>query len=246
MTFGKQSSTRKEDMAVQLPNRRERLPALLVAVLATSLCLALPLRAEEFRQVSHYSVRLFSLGTFSMGVRTGDIQITGWDDPHVQIEAEKVVVAGSQRKAADQYQRVQILLDGQDEKVHLHTIYPPRRLWRPFRGESKLSVNFRIHMPYDANLELKCVDGDVWVRGVTGNVTLLVNYGSVEVDIPSVDRLRSVRAKTWLGNVQSDLHQENSVGFRQKVLFWNPYGAQDIKLNVHMGGIYIFNSGQRE
>ncbi len=179
-----------------------------------------------------------------MNVRTGDIHITGWDDPHVKIEAEKVVHARSRGQAAARYKRIQILLQGQDEEVQLHTIYPPRRPWRPFRGESNLTVNFRIHMPYDANLDLKCVDGDVWIRGVIGQENIKVNYGQVEVDVPSVNRLRSVRAKTWLGNVQSDLHGENSAGFRQKVLFWNPSGTQDIRLKVHMGGIYIFNSGE--
>ncbi len=218
---------------------------MLAAALAGLLCLSAPLRADEFTQVSHYSVRLFSFGTFSMNVRTGDIQITGWDDPHVQIEAEKVVVARSRSKAASQYGRVRIILEGSDKQVSLRTLYPPRRPWRPFRGESKLSVNFRIHMPYDANLRIKCVDGDVRVRGVTGQEALMVNYGDVEIDIPSVERLRSVRAKTWLGNVQSDLRGENSsVGFRKKVLFWNPAGTQDIQLKVHMGGIYIFTSGE--
>ncbi|MCL5005869.1 MAG: hypothetical protein M1404_04990 [Acidobacteria bacterium] len=179
-----------------------------------------------------------------MDVRTGDIQITGWDDPHVEIEAEKVVHAKSRRKAALKYKRVQILLDGRDKEVHLRTIYPPRRLWRPFRGESKLSVDFRIHMPYDANFVLKCVDGDVWVRGIIGQQTLLVNYGDVEIDIPSIYRLRSLRATTWLGNVQSDLHGEDSAGFSRKILFWNPSGTQDIRVKVHMGGIYIFQFGE--
>ena len=32
-----------------------------------------------------------------MTVRTGDIYITGWDDPHVEIEAEKVVHANQRR-----------------------------------------------------------------------------------------------------------------------------------------------------
>jgi hypothetical protein len=188
-------------------------------------------------------VRLFSFGTFTMDVRTGDIQITGWDDPHVEIEAEKVVDARSRRKARSQYQRIQILLEGRDKQVSLRTIYPSRRLWRPFRGESNLSVNFRIHMPYDSNLVLKCVDGDVWVRGIIGQETLLVNYGDVEIDVPSIDRLQSLRAETWLGNIQNELQGEDSTGFSRKASFWNPHGTQNIRVKVHMGGIYIFRSG---
>lgn len=213
---------------------------LLFVFLFAILSFTSPLRADEFHRVSHYQVRLFSYGTFTMNVRTGDIQISGWDEPYVRIEAEKVVVAGSRRKASSQYKRVQIILEGRDKQVRLRTVYPPRRLWRPFRGESKLSVNFYIHMPYDSNLVLKCVDGDVRVRGIIGQETLRVNYGDVEVDVASIDRLRSLRAKTWLGNVQSDLHGEDSAGFGRRVEFWNPNGTQDIRVKVHLGGIYIF------
>ena len=70
---------------------------------------ALPGCADEFRQTSHYKRRLFSSATFTMEVRTGDIYITGWDDPHVEIEAEKVVHANSKDEAERQYQHVREL-----------------------------------------------------------------------------------------------------------------------------------------
>jgi hypothetical protein len=224
-------------------SRRQTFRHLLLMGLCGLVLFALPARADEFRQTSHYQRRLFSSATFTMDVRTGDIYITGWDDPHVEIEAEKVVHASSKEGAERRYERIKILLDGQDEMLHLRTLYPPRRPWRPFRGESNLSVDFHIKMPYDCNLIIKCVDGDVRVSGVAGQQKIMVNYGQVEIDVPWVHRLRSVRAKTWLGNVQSDLHGENDAGFSKKVLFWNPSGTQDISLKVHMGGIYIFSGG---
>ena len=223
-----------------LKSSGKQLPGLALIGIASLLLSAPPLRADEFTQTCHYNRRLFSSATFTMNVRTGDIDITGWDDPHVEIEAEKVVYAKSKKDAERRYQRIRILLNGQDEMLQLRTLYPPRRPWRPFHGESSLTVNFHIHMPYDCNLDLKVVDGDVKVQGVVGQEKIMVNYGQVEVDVPSTDRLRSVRAKTWLGNVQSDLHGENDAGFDKKVLFWNPYGTQNISLKVHMGGIYIF------
>jgi hypothetical protein len=197
--------------------------------------------ADEFSQVSHYTVRLFSFGTLTIDVRTGDLQIDGWDDPHVGIEVEKIVEAKSKAKAQSLFEKVKIQLEGRDKQVSLRAIYPSRRLWRPFRGESKLPVNFRIRMPYDSNLVLKCVDGDIWVRGMTGQVKILDNYGDVEMDVPSINSLRSLRARTWLGTVQSDLHGEDSSGFSQKVSFWNASGTQDVNILVHLGGIYIYS-----
>lgn len=216
-------------------------PSFLFALLA--ICTLVPsARADEFSKVSHHAVRMFSYGLLTIDARMGDIQIEGWDNPRLEIEAEKVVQASSEAKARPLYEKLQVVVQGQDKNVLLRTIYPPRRLWRPFRGESKLSVNFRIRMPFDANLRLKCVDGDVRVRGLVGSQMIRVNYGDVEVDVPDVYGLRSLQARSFLGYVQSDLHagESDSAGFLRTLSFWNSHGAQDISIRVRMGGVYIY------
>ncbi len=219
-----------------------------VAVRACLFCMLLllrcpvSLRADEFSKTFHDSVRMFSFGTLVIDARVGDIQVEGWDEPRLEVEAEKVVQAKDAQKAQSLYDRVQVALEGKDKQVTLRTLYPPRRLWRPFRGESKLSVNFRIHMPYDANLVLKCVDGDVRVNGLAGRQEIHVNYGDVEINVPSIYRLRSLNARSFLGYVQSDLHGEDSAGFGRKIVFWNSDGNQDISVRVRMGGVYVYAS----
>ncbi len=217
--------------------------ALSLGLLGTVLlCAQFPLRADEFSKTSHYSVRMFSFGTLTIDTRTGDIQVEGWDEPRLEIDAEKVVEAGNRKKAEPLYDQIQVVLAGKDNQVLLRTLYPTRRLWRPFRDESKLSVNFRIHMPFDANLKMKCVDGDVRVSGLVGKQEVNVNYGDVEINVPSIYHLRSLNARSILGYVQSDLHGENSAGWGRKIMFWNTDGDQDIKVRVRMGGVYVYSS----
>ncbi|MGD1157731.1 MAG: hypothetical protein ABSA41_18175 [Terriglobia bacterium] len=217
--------------------------ALFLCLLGVLLLLVpVSLRADEFSKTFDYSERMFSFGTLVIDARVGDIQVEGWDEPRLEIEAEKVVQAKDAQKAQALYDRVQVALEGKDKQVRLRTLYPPRRLWRPFRGESKLSVNFRIHMPYDANLVLKCVDGDVRVKGLAGRQEIHVNYGDVEINVPSIYHLRSLNARSFLGYVQSDLHGEDSAGFGRKIVFWNSDGNQDISVRVRMGGVYVYSS----
>ncbi len=213
-----------------------------VSALLALLLIPSALLGDEYSKKQHYSVRMFSYGTLTVDTRTGDLEIDGWDNPQLSIDAEKVVRAGSATKAAKLYDKVGIRLQGRDHKVRLTTVYPARRLWRPFRDESKLSVNFTIKMPYDANLALKCVDGDVTVSGISGSEFLKVNYGDVEVDVPSVYRLRLFEAHSWLGYVQSDLHgmPVDGAGFGKRVSFRNHYGNQVIIVSVGMGGIFIY------
>jgi hypothetical protein len=202
------------------------------------------LRADEFSQTAHYAVRMFSVGTLTLDTRTGDIFIEGWDEPRLEVEAEKVVRANSATKAEPLYDNVRIELEGQDKAVRLHTVYPPRKLWRPFRDESKLSVNLRIKMPFEANLKVHCVDGDVRIRGITGHEVLLVNYGDVEIDVPDVYHLRSLAAHAWVGYVQTDLHStgdQDSAGLHPRLSFWNSMGSQDIIVKVRMGGVWVYD-----
>ncbi len=210
------------------------------------LCGCTAARADEFTETSHYSVRLFSYGTLVVDARMGDLRIEGWDEPRVEVEAEKTVRAGSAANASQLYDSIQVQLEGSDKEVRLRTLYPPRRLWRPLRDESRLSVNFHIKMPYDANLRLRCVDGDVRIIGIVGREELRVNYGDVEVSVPDVYRLRSLNAHTWIGYVQSDLHglDQDGIGFRQRLSFWNSTGDQDILVRVRMGGVWVFGGAR--
>ena len=197
-------------------------------------------RADEFSQVTRYSVRMFSYGLLTVDTRMGDIHVEGWDEPRLEIEAEKVVRAKSSVAAKPLYEQLTVVLEGKDKNVLLRTVYPARKMWRPFRGEARLSVNYRIKMPFDANLALKCVDGDVWIRGVEGKQRILVNYGDVEIDIPSLDHHHSLRAHAWLGYVQSDLNGEDRGGFGPTLSYWNPTGEQDIYVKVRMGGVFVY------
>jgi hypothetical protein len=224
------------------PDSAHCLPVLLGAVLLSSA----RLRADEFSQTSRYSARLFSGGTLIIDSRVGDIHVSGWDEPRVEIDAEKVVRAGNEKAAQPLFGKIGVVVQGQDKEVRLLTAYPARRFWRPFRGESKLTINFEIKMPFDADLVLHCVDGDVRVSGVTGREQLRVNYGDVEIDVPSVWALRSLYAHAWLGYVQSDLHgtQSDGAGMSQKISFWNPDGKQEVAVQVRMGGVFVYSDAQ--
>ena len=201
-------------------------------------------RADEFSQLSHYSAEMFPRGTVLVDTRVGDLTVEGWDQARVEIEAEKVVRAKSEASASRLYEQIKIGLKENEEEVRLRAIFPSRRPWRLFRGATRLSVNFRIRMPAEASLFVTCVDGDLRIRGIAGRQEVHVNYGNVEISIPSLWRLRSLRARTWLGYAQSDLHGEDSAGFGRKISFSNPQGEQDISVQVRFGGVYIYRNAE--
>ena len=197
-------------------------------------------RGEEFSQTSHFSAQIFPRGMVVVDTRVGDVTVEGWKESRVEIEAEKVVRAGSEKKATQRFQRIKIELNTNGEQVRLRSVFPPRRPWRLFRGATRLSVNYRIRMPSQASLVLRCTDGDVQIRGIDGRQEIRVGYGSVEINLPSLWRLRSLNASTFLGYVQSNLHGEEGAGFGRRVEFWNPQGEQEVSVRVRFGGVYVY------
>ncbi len=183
---------------------------------------------------------MFPRGTVVVDTRVGDVTVEGWEESRVEIEAEKVVRAGSEKKVRQRFRRIKIELTTNDEEVQLKTIFPPRRPWRLFRGAAKLSVNYRLRIPSQATLVLKCTDGDVAIRGLVGRQEIRVGYGNVEVNLPSLWHLRSLNVSTFLGYVQSNIHGENGAGFGRRVEFWNPQGEQEVTVRVRFGGVYVY------
>ena len=239
------SFSRKGPTHLTLEGELMRSRAILsILCILCALCGPAAARAEEFSQTSHYSTPMVPRGTVLVDTRVGDLTVEGWDEPRVEIEAEKVVRAGSEKKAARRLERIRIELTTNDEEVQLKTVFPPRRPWRLFRGATKLSVNYRIRIPASASLVLKCTDGDVRIHGIDGRQEIRVGYGNVEVNLPSLGRLRSLNASTFLGYVQSNIHDEEGAGFGRKVEFWNPRGEQEVKVRVRFGGVYVY--GRRE
>src|SRR5438128_12390348 len=46
-------------------------------------------RADEFTHTSRHAARLFSYGMLIIDTRMGDVRIEGWDEPRVEVEAER-------------------------------------------------------------------------------------------------------------------------------------------------------------
>ena len=100
--------------------------------------------ADEFSQVSSQSIQLVR-GTVVIDTRVGDIYIEGWDKERVQVQAEKVVRAGSGKKSRHLFGRlhVQLSTDEEERTVYLKTLYPARRPWRRADCADSRRVSFR-------------------------------------------------------------------------------------------------------
>ena len=101
--------------SVRRRDGRRRTPAAFIIALALLCGSQASAFADEFSQVTHHSMELMR-GTVEIDTRVGDIFIEGWDKARVEVQAEKVVRAGSEKKAQPMFDRIRVDLSTDDEQ----------------------------------------------------------------------------------------------------------------------------------
>jgi DUF4097 and DUF4098 domain-containing protein YvlB len=129
-------------------------------------------------------------GTFSLDNTNGRIEVSGWDEDEVSIEATKR--AGSERALRE----MEIDIDADDGDVRVRTRHKRSRL---FGGQGR--VDYLVKVPRTARVEIENVNGRVEVRGVSAAVDASTVNGSVEVQ----EATGAVEATAVNGSVEASL-----------------------------------------
>ena len=126
-----------------------------------------PAHAEDFEQ----HVTADPHGEIAVSNVAGNIDITAWDKPEVEVKAE---VSSSQRVQveSDKSHRISIVVKGSDGGG-----------W--FGGDH--GATLRLRVPSGSEINLSAVSADVHSRGVTGRQLLRTVSGGIEADIADAE-----------------------------------------------------------
>jgi hypothetical protein len=136
-------------------------------------------------------------GRFSLDNTNGRVEVTGWDEARVSIEATK---HARSRHALDE---LRVEIDAEGDQVRVKTRYP-RPHWMGGGGR----VDYVVRVPRTARVRVENVNGRVEVDRVTAEVEASAVNGSVEVHEAS----GSVRASTVNGSVEASLERLDPAG----------------------------------
>ena len=129
-------------------------------------------------------------GKFSLDNTNGRIEVAGWDEDKVSIEATK-------RAASDRALRdIEIEIDEDNGGVRVRTRHKRPRF---FGGSGR--VDYLVKVPRTARVEIENVNGRVEVRGVSAAVEASTVNGSVEVQ----EAIGAVAATAVNGSVEASL-----------------------------------------
>jgi DUF4097 and DUF4098 domain-containing protein YvlB len=152
---------------------------------------------NAFKASTSESRPLAKNGRFSLENTNGRVEVTGWDEAQVKIEATKR--AGSERSL----EAIRIEVEGEGDKVRVRTRYPRHR-WMGGSGR----VDYRVHVPRTARVSVENVNGRVEVSGVAAQVEASTINGSVEVS----EAAGEIEASAVNGSVEASLSSVDPEG----------------------------------
>ena len=138
----------------------------------------------------------------------GDVNVTGWDRPEVEITVNKSTQGLYSAKEADEARkRLELITITHESKtpteLTISTTFPKRTLKRLFRGKSDVMLEYQVHVPRNSHLVVHEDMGALLVTDVTGDIEATVGTGDIVLMLPGSEGY-SVDARTKFGGVESD------------------------------------------
>lgn len=137
-------------------------------------------------------------GTFRLENVNGKVRVEPWDRAEVRIEAEKSA-------SNEEYlEEIKIEVEAERNRVEVRTRYPRRGFFLGGHG----MVEYHIHLPAQARVEVKTVNGGVEVDSIVGAVRASTVNGSVRITETS----GIVDASTVNGGIRAEYRKVGGEG----------------------------------
>jgi Putative adhesin len=143
---------------------------------------AVPTFAAENQEDSRQQAAMASGGSVSIENGRGDLWLEGTDQSEIVVEAHKVFEGGSEADRERWMRETQVRLEGDEHHRIVRVDYPHEFDFGMHWGYTHRAVNLTIHIPRQANGDLKTDRGKVNVRRIAGKLDLSTDRGDVDVN----------------------------------------------------------------
>lgn len=114
---------------------------------------------------------LTATGTVKLENVNGSVEIIGWDQPSVKLEAVKTA------PSKEDLEHIHLRIDAEPDRLSVKTEYDRKAFLRSWQGE----VRYTLHVPAKASLErISAVNAGLHIRDVLGPLTLKTVNGPIE------------------------------------------------------------------
>lgn len=149
-------------------------------ILSVALALSLSANAEVTKEET-FSFKISDGGSFSLSNVNGGISVVGGNGDTIEVLAIKK--AGSQK----QLDEIEIKISESANSVEIETDLPSSKRWFHW-GDDGAQVTYEVIVPSGINLDsIEAVNGEVEIRGVSGDVNASTVNGEINLEDLAAD-----------------------------------------------------------
>jgi hypothetical protein len=149
-------------------------------------------------------------GVLRLDNSIGDVTVTGWDKPQVEVtivkSKKKLYDSQHREKAIQDLAKIQILTERRGNDVVVTSKYPKYGLLPPYPFRNRhgdLVLEYRISTPRNARLVIDHNSGEVHIDDVASDIRAHVSIGSLTLRLPEENQY-AIDAKADAGGIFSD------------------------------------------
>lgn len=215
------------------------MPTKLSVIAISVLCVALPAFAAKQRVdlVTTDHADFAPGGLIHVEGSTGELNITGWDQPSVQVITTRYTFVEDRNKERAN-QRLKLV-----EALKVTSANGEMTISATHKRDAWVHVDYQIMVPRNSRLAIHHRMGDVVVTNVAGDIDATEHYGDIVVQLPEPEHY-AIDAKCKIGTVYSDFNdpKRHFVGERlvQDSTSTDAKGPSlKVNLRVGTGGITV-------
>lgn len=168
----------------------------------------------------------------SLNTEFGEVRISTWDDPVVQVRAEILAGAETFDVAQEIARGTNITVNADPDQVEIRTQYPDTR----DLGHVAKEVNYVITVPQDIRLSCRNNFGDIVIEGIRGEVAADAQFGVV--DLRNLAGPVRVRARGELPLFAYNLEQGGAFDLRGTQAEFNGV-AKELRVSNFLGSVLL-------
>ncbi|MBB6611321.1 DUF4097 family beta strand repeat protein [Pontibacter sp. Tf4] len=132
----------------------------------------------EKRKTFEKTYKVNSSDILNIENKYGRVHVNTWDKKEIKVKVDMIARAGSENRANDLLNRMQVDEAREGNTIYLKTVYEPGRN----SGMSSSEINYTIYMPESNAITLKNTYGDVYLAALKGKADVTMKYGNLKCD----------------------------------------------------------------
>ncbi len=164
--------------------------------------------AAQVRQVTERVFPFEPGGELRVDSQNGRVSVEAWNRSEVRIQITREVRAGEEKQASELMKSLSADVEVGKDRITVRSVYPKRGenvgLW-DIVGQrvGAVNIHYYIQVPRETRLVLKTSNGEIRVRGTSGDLTGATVNGNVEVTgVKGVVQIHTTNGEVHLASIE--------------------------------------------